>query len=241
MKPGSQSSTRQGPLTRRPAREGSDLRRIAGLPPVSVGADLANRVNEAALMAARANKDLITMGEFEEAVERGAVGLEHKSRIMHADEKQRVAYHEAGHALIGRALPNTYHVHKVSITPRGVGTLGYVLSTPDEDRYLMTLSELESRIKVALAGKLTEELIYREISNGATNDLEHASKIARAMVKEFGMSCLGRVNYKEQGGPNFLGGQSNGSGDYSEQTAGNLDQSETAGPKSSIVDAGGMP
>jgi cell division protease FtsH len=200
-----------------------DLRRIAALTPGSVGADLANLVNEAALMAARANKDVISMSEFEEAVERGAVGLERKSRIMHADEKQRVAYHEAGHALVGCALPNTYPVHKVSIIPRGVGALGYVLSRPDEDRYLMTRSELESQIKVALAGTLSEEMIYREISNGATSDLEHASKIARAMVKEFGMSRLGRVNYKEQGGPNFLGGPSNGRGDFSEQTAREID------------------
>jgi cell division protease FtsH len=200
-----------------------DLRRIAALTPGSVGADLANLVNEAALMAARAGKDVITMSEFEEAVERGAVGLERKSRIMHADEKQRVAYHEAGHALVGCALPNTHPVHKVSIIPRGVGALGYVLSRPDEDRYLMTRSELESQIKVALAGTLSEEMIYHEISNGATSDLEHASKIARAMVKEFGMSRLGRVNYKEQGGPNFLGGPSNGHGDFSEQTAREID------------------
>ncbi len=200
-----------------------DLRRIAALTPGSVGADLANLVNEAALMAARANKLVISMSEFEEAVERGAVGLERKSRIMHADEKQRVAYHEAGHALVGCALPNTYPVHKVSIIPRGVGALGYVLSRPDEDRYLMTRSELESQIKVALAGTLSEEMVYREISNGATSDLEHASKIARAMVKEFGMSRLGRVNYKEQGGPNFLGGPSNGRGDFSEKTAREID------------------
>ena len=200
-----------------------DLRRIAALTPGSVGADLANLVNEAALMAARASKDAISMGEFEEAVERGAVGLERKSRIMHADEKQRVAYHEAGHALVGCALPHSYPVHKVSIIPRGVGALGYVLSRPDEDRYLLTRSELECQIKVALAGTLTEEMIYREISNGATNDLEQASKIARAMVKEFGMSRLGRVNYKEQGGPNFLGGPSTGRADCSEETAREID------------------
>jgi cell division protease FtsH len=200
-----------------------DLRRIAALTPGSVGADLANLVNEAALMAARAGKDAITMSEFEEAVERGAVGLERKSRIMHADEKQRVAYHEAGHALVGCALPNTYPVHKVSIIPRGVGALGYVLSRPDEDRYLMTRSELESQIKVALAGTLAEEMIYREISNGATSDLEHASKIARSMVKEFGMSRLGRVNFKSQDGPNFLGGPGNGRAEFSEQTAREID------------------
>lgn len=175
-------------------------------------------------MAARTNKDQIGMAEFEEAIERGAVGLERRSRIMHVDEKQRVAHHEAGHALVACALPNTYPVHKVSIIPRGVGALGYVLSRPEEDRYLMTRSELESRIKVALAGTLAEELIYREISNGATNDLEHASHIARSMVREFGMSRLGRVNYREQTGPNFLRGLGGDGGrEYSEQTAREID------------------
>src|SRR5437868_6240220 len=203
-----------------------DLRRIAALTPGSVGADLANLVNEAALMAARANKHVITMSEFEEAVERGAVGLERKSRIMHADEKQRVAYHEAGHALVGCALPNTYPVHKVSIIPRGVGALGYVLSRPDEDRYLMTRSELESQIKVALAGTLSEEMIYREISNGATSDLEHASKIARSMVKEYGMSRLGRVNFHGKGRAAFLptSGLGESEREYSEQTAREIDE-----------------
>ena len=120
-------------------------------------------------------------------------GLERKSRIMNADEKQRVAYHEAGHALVACSLPNTHPVHKISIIPRGVGALGYVLSRPDEDRYLVTQSELESRIKVALGGTMAEELVFREISNGATSDLEQASDIARRMVKQFGMSRLGRV------------------------------------------------
>ena len=135
-----------------------DLRRVAGLTPGSVGADLANLVNEAALMAARGGKDVVGMAELEEAVERGAVGLERKSRIMNADEKQRVAYHEAGHALVACSLPNTSPVHKISIIPRGVGALGYVLSRPEEDRYLVTQSELESQIKVALGGTLAEEI-----------------------------------------------------------------------------------
>src|SRR5207244_3147439 len=107
--------------------ENVDLRHVASLTPGSVGADLANLVNEAALMAARQNKDSVTMADFDEAVERGAIGLERKSRIMHIEEKQRVAYHEAGHALVACALPNTHPVHKVSIIPRGVGALGYVL------------------------------------------------------------------------------------------------------------------
>jgi cell division protease FtsH len=203
-----------------------DLRRVAALTPGSVGADLANFVNEAALMAARASKELVTMAELEEAIERGAVGLERKSRIMHAEEKQRVAYHEAGHALVACSLPNTHPVHKISIIPRGVGALGYVLSRPDEDRYLITQSELESRIKVALGGTVAEELVFREISNGATSDLEQASRIARSMVKEYGMSRLGRVNYQERSGAAFLQGAPGGDGDrsYSENTAREIDQ-----------------
>jgi cell division protease FtsH len=202
-----------------------DLRRVAALTPGSVGADLANFVNEAALMAARAGKELVTMAELEEAIERGAVGLERRSRIMHAEEKQRVAYHEAGHALVACSLPNTHPVHKISIIPRGVGALGYVLSRPDEDRYLITQSELESRIKVALGGTVAEELVFREISNGATSDLEQASRIARSMVKEYGMSRLGRVNYHERSAT-FLQGAPIAEGDrsYSERTAHQIDE-----------------
>src|SRR5262249_40210653 len=157
--------------------------------------------------------------------ERGTVGLERKSRIMHADEKQRVAYHEAGHALVACALPNTHPVHKVSIIPRGVGALGYVLRRPEDDRYLTTQSALESHIKVALGGTLAEELVFREISNGATNDLENVNQIAQNMVKKFGMSRLGRVSFQAQGGPAFLPGApwSEGDGKFSEQTAREID------------------
>src|SRR5262249_29473235 len=202
-----------------------DLRHVASLTPGSVGADLANLVNEAALMAARASKEVVTMAEFNEAVERGAVGLERKSRIMQEDEKQRVAYHEAGHALVACALPNTHPVHKVSIIPRGVGALGYVLSRPEDDRYLMTQSELESNIKVALGGTIAEEIIFREISNGATSDLDKASRIARSMVKEFGMSPLGRIHFKDGAPSPFLpAGPEDGDGHgYSEQTAREID------------------
>jgi cell division protease FtsH len=202
----------------------ADLRHVAALTPGSVGADLANLVNEAALIAARRTKDKVSMAELDEAVERGAVGLERKSRIMHADEKQRVAYHEAGHALVACALPNTHPVHKVSIIPRGVGALGYVLRRPEEDRYLMTRSELESHIKVALGGTLAEEIVFREISNGATSDLQHANETARRMVKEFGMSRLGRVHFAEQAGPNFLTGAGGpAERPYSEETAREID------------------
>jgi cell division protease FtsH len=202
-----------------------DLRHLAGLTPGSVGADLANLVNEAALMAARTSKTVVSMAQFEEAVERGAVGLERKSRIMQPDEKQRVAYHEAGHALVACALPNTHPVHKISIIPRGVGALGYVLSRPEDDRYLMTQSELESQIKVALGGTVAEELTFREISNGATSDLEKASRIALSMVKEFGMSRLGRVFFREQRSGTFLAGAnwSDSGLDYSEKTSREID------------------
>ena len=200
-----------------------DLRRIAALTPGSAGADLANFINEAALMAARVGKEHVAMADLEEAIERGAVGLERKSRIMHADEKRRVAYHEAGHALVACSLPNTHPVHKISIIPRGVGALGYVLSRPDEDRYLVTQSELESRIQVALGGTLAEELVYAEISNGATSDLETVNDIARRMVKQFGMSRLGRICFQEQDGPGFLGGMVEGPRGYSEETAREID------------------
>jgi cell division protease FtsH len=201
-----------------------DLRRVAALTPGSVGADLANLVNEAALMAARSNKEVVSMAEFNEAIERAAIGLERKSRIMQPDEKQRVAYHEAGHALVACALPNTDPVHKVSIIPRGVGVGGYVLRRPEDDRMLATQGELESHIKVFLGGTIAEELTYREISTGASNDLERCTQIARNMVRQFGMSRLGRVCYHEQGGPGFL----NGAGlrearEYSEQTAREID------------------
>jgi cell division protease FtsH len=200
-----------------------DLRRIAALTPGAVGADLANLVNEAALMAARAGKQEAGMADFEEAVERGAVGLERKSRIMSAEEKQRVAYHEAGHALVSASLPNTHPVHKISIIPRGVGALGYVLSRPDEDRYLVTQKELESKIKVALGGTLAEELIFQEVSNGATSDLEQVSRIARSMVKEFGMSRLGRVNFHERSATFLQHAMGDGDRQYSEQTAREID------------------
>jgi cell division protease FtsH len=200
-----------------------DLRRVASLTPGTAGADLANLVNEAALLAARANRTHVSMADFDEAVERGAVGLERKSRIMNPEEKQRVAYHEAGHALVACSLPNTHPVHKISIIPRGVGALGYVLSRPDEDRYLVVQSELESRIKVALGGTLAEEMIFREISNGATSDLEQASDIARRMVKQFGMSRLGRVCYQENGAAFLNGAALEGERAYSEETSREID------------------
>ena len=137
------------------------------------------------------------MEEFNEGVERVTAGLEKRQRVMHADEKQRVAYHESAHALVAASLPNTDPVHKVSIIPRGLAALGYTMQRPEGDRYLLTQSELESRIQVLLAGTLAEEMIFGDVSTGAQNDLERATEIARSMVMDYGMSRLGRASYRE--------------------------------------------
>ena len=143
------------------------------------------------------------MVEFNEAVERGTAGLEKKKRVIHEDEK-RVAYHEAAHALVAYSLPNTDPIHKVSIIPRGLAALGYTMQRPEDDRYLLTQSELESRIHVLLAGTIAEEMIYEDISTGAQNDLERASEIARSMVMDYGMSQLGRGTIVKASDRHFL-------------------------------------
>ncbi len=204
-----------------------NLKEIASLTSGFVGADLANLVNEAALLAARKNKTSVGMAEFNEGIERVTAGLEKRKRVIHADEKQRVAYHEAGHALVAYSLPNTDPVHKVSIIPRGLAALGYTMQRPEDDRYLMTQSELESRIQVLLAGTVAEEMIFDDVSTGAQNDLERASDIARAMVMDYGMSRLGRVNYRESNRSPFLvspGGDMGQARLHSEQTAREIDQ-----------------
>ncbi|MBI1248281.1 ATP-dependent zinc metalloprotease FtsH [bacterium] len=185
-----------------------DLKRVAVITTGFSGADLANLVNEAALLAARKGKSAVGMEEFDEGVERVTAGLEKKQRVMHQDEKQRVAYHESGHALVAYCLPNTDPVYKVSIIPRGLAALGYTMHRPTEDRFLMTQSELESRIQVLLAGTLAEEMVYEEISTGAQNDLERATEIARSMVTDYGMSRLGRVNFRASGRSAFIPDQS---------------------------------
>ncbi len=205
-----------------------DLREVARITSGFVGADLANLVNEAALLAARKGKSAVGMEEFNEGVERVTAGLEKKQRVMHEDEKQRVAYHESGHALVAYSLPNTDPVHKVSIIPRGLAALGYTMQRPEEDRYLMTQGELESRIQVLLAGTIAEEMIYEDVSTGAQNDLERATEIARSMVMDFGMSRMGRVNFRESNRSPFLA--SGGGVDFgrqrthSEHTAREIDE-----------------
>ena len=203
-----------------------DLKKVAAITSGFVGADLANLVNEAALLAARNSKESVTMMEFNEAVERVTAGLEKRQRLIQEDEKQRVAYHESAHALVAYCLPNTDPVHKVSIIPRGLAALGYTMQRPEGDRYLMTQSELESRIQVLLAGTVAEEIVFHDVSTGAQNDLERATEIARRMVMEFGMSRLGRVAYRESSGNVFLGGGSEMPRDhhYSERTAREIDE-----------------
>ena len=203
-----------------------DLREIAAITPGFVGADLANLVNEAALLAARGQSNAVGMKEFNEGVERVTAGLEKKQRIMNEDEKLRVAYHESGHALVAFSLPNTDPVHKVSIIPRGLAALGYTMQRPEGDRFLMTQSELESRIQVLLAGTMAEEMIFTDVSTGAQNDLERATEIARSMVMEYGMSRLGRVNYRESNRSPFLAisGGDEKVRSHSEATAREIDQ-----------------
>ncbi|MDF1840707.1 MAG: ATP-dependent zinc metalloprotease FtsH [Rubripirellula sp.] len=206
--------------------ENVELKDVASITPGFVGADLSNLVNEAALLAARAEKRAVGIREFNEAVERVTAGLEKKSRVMNEDEKIRVAYHEAGHALVAAALPNTDPVHKVSIIPRGFAALGYTMQRPESDRYLVTKSELESNMKVLLAGTLTEEMIFQDISTGAQNDLERCTEIARSMVMDYGMSRLGRINFRRSSRSPFLasGGGEAFQASHSEEMAKQIDK-----------------
>lgn len=189
--------------------EGVDLAKLAKITPGFVGADLENLVNEAALLAARKNRDAVTMAELEEAVERVSVGLEKASRIIKDEEKRRIACHESGHALVASSLPHTDPVHKISIIPRGLGALGYMLQRPEDDKHIITQSELVNDICVLLGGIAAEEAVYQEVGTGARNDLERATDTARRMVTEYGMSPkMGRVNYGESRRSPFLYGSS---------------------------------
>jgi len=173
-----------------------DLERAARITPGFTGADLANVINEAALMAARRNAEAVTMKDYEAAIERVVAGLEKKSRIMNERERTTVAYHESGHALVAELVPHGEPVAKISIVPHGRGALGYTLQMPTEDRYLMTLSELEDQLAVMLGGRAAEMVKFNEISTGASDDIRRASELARRMVTEYGMSKkLGAVRY----------------------------------------------
>jgi cell division protease FtsH len=186
-----------------------DLAKLAKITPGFVGADLENLCNEAALLAARKNRDAVTMVELEEATERVSIGLEKASRIIKDEEKRRIACHESGHALAACSLPNTDPVHKISIIPRGLGALGYMLQRPEDDKHIITQSELVNDICVLLGGIAAEEAVYQEVGTGARNDLERATDTARRMVTEYGMSPkMGRVNYGDSRRSPFLYGSS---------------------------------
>ncbi len=205
-----------------------DLRIIAGRTPGFVGADLANIINEAALLAARNNKEIVELADFDEAIDRVVAGLQKKNRVINAKEKEIVAFHESGHAIVAESVEHADPVHKISIIPRGIAALGYTQQQPTEDRYLMTRSELLDRLAVLLGGRVAEELVFQEISTGAQNDLQRASDIARSMVTEYGMSDrLGLVSYERPRQPMFLPESYSPGKNYSEAKAAQIDDEVT--------------
>ncbi len=205
--------------------ESVNIEKIAGMTPGMSGADLANLVNEAALMAVRGGKKAVGMIEFEEAVERVVAGLEKKNRVINTKEREIVAYHEMGHAIVALALPGTDPVHKISIIPRGVAALGYTMQVPTQDRFLLSRTELLNRVASLLGGRAAEAIVFGDVSTGAHNDLSRATDIARSMVKEYGMSeKLGQIYLSSGKGGRFLNADSPGDAhEYSEETARAID------------------
>lgn len=204
-----------------------DLEAVAKTCPGFVGADLANLVNEAALLAARREKPAVTMAEFEAAMERIVAGLERRNRVMRPQEKKRIAVHETGHALVALAREFTDPVHRVSIVSRGEGALGYTMQLPEEDRYLMTRRELEERIEVMLGGRVAEQVVFLDVSTGASDDLRRAVSLARRMVLEFGMTqAFGAAAFGGGRRATFLAGAEPDQGppNYSEETSQEIDR-----------------
>jgi cell division protease FtsH len=206
-----------------------DLKLIAARTPGFAGADLANVVNEAALLAARKDRDKVLMADFMEAIERVVAGLEKKTRRMNEKEKEIVAYHESGHALVSSLCAHSEPVHKISIIPRGLAALGYTMQLPLEDRYLMSREELVDKMAGLMGGRAAEEIVVGSISTGASNDLKQATEIARLMVTEYGMSeALGPVSLGERTRSPFLNGPQGLTGpidkNYSERTQRRIDQ-----------------
>ncbi|QDU61101.1 ATP-dependent zinc metalloprotease FtsH 4 [Planctomycetes bacterium Pan216] len=202
-----------------------DMRAIAALTPGFVGADLANLVNESALLAAREGSTRVQRTHFEEAIERGVAGLMRKQRVMMPEEKRRIAYHECGHAIVAYLIPGADPVHKISIIPRGFGALGYTLQRPLDDRYLATQTQLENRICTLLGGMIAEEIVFPDVSTGAQNDLQQLTQIARQMVQLYGMSPrVGRIAFSDEDSP-FLGpGSQSYAREFSEVTAREIDE-----------------
>lgn len=203
-----------------------DVAQLAAMTPGMVGADLANLVNEAALLAVRRNRTDVGMPEFQEAVERIIAGLEKKNRLINVREREIVAHHEMGHAIVAMSLPGTDPVQKISIIPRGIAALGYTMQVPTDDRFLMSRSELLNKIASLLGGRAAEEIAFGDISTGAHNDLSRATDIAKSMVKEYGMSSkLGQVYLAHDKRSPFLDmGIASNRGDYSEATSEAIDE-----------------
>ncbi len=207
------------------AADDLDIERIAAMTPGMVGADLANLVNEAALLAVRRNKSKVGMAEFEEAVERVVAGLEKKNRLINPEEKKIVAYHEIGHAIVALALPGSDPVQKITIIPRGIAALGYTMQVPTEDRFLMRKTELLNKIAVLLGGRAAESLVFGDISTGAHNDLAKATDIARSMVRQYGMSdTIGQVYHAPSQRSPFLNTPFESPPEYSPATATLIDE-----------------
>ena len=206
-----------------------DLTALAARTPGFAGADLANLVNEAALRAARKDKDAVDMADFDEATDRIVGGLEKRQRVMNPAEKETVAYHEAGHALVAESRPHADKVAKISIIPRGIAALGYTQQQPTEDRYLLRRGELLERLDVLLGGRVAEEIVFGDVSTGAQNDLQRATDLARHMVTRYGMSeRLGLASYEDRQGTPFLNlSMPSGSKEYSEGTAQAIDEEVT--------------
>jgi len=201
-----------------------DLQIIAARTPGMVGSDLANVINEAALLAARYGKDAVTMDELDKAIDRVMAGPEKKSRVMAPEEKRRVAYHESGHALVAESLPTADPVRKVTIIPHGVAALGYTQQLPTQDRYLYTKEELLDRITVMLGGRAAEEVVFHDVSTGAQDDLQRVGEMTRRMITELGMSeHLGAYAVEQARQPMFLDSGYQQSRHYSEETARRID------------------
>ena len=200
-----------------------DLTIIARRTPGFTGADLENVINESALLAARRQKTMVTMSEVDEAIDRVMAGPEKKTRVMSERERRMIAFHELGHAIVAHALPNTDEVHKISVIPRG-RALGYTLTLPEEDKFLMTREELKDELAMMLGGRVAEEIMVGDITTGAANDIERATKVARQMVTEYGMSDdLGPLTLGQKTGEVFLGRDFSSHPDYSEQVAFEID------------------
>jgi cell division protease FtsH len=218
-----------------------DLEIIARRTPGFVGADLANVANEAAILAARTNREAITTADFEAAIDRVIAGPEKKSSTLSPEEKHRVAYHESGHTLVAELVPTGEPVHKVSIIPRGIGALGYTLQVPEKEKFLATKNELFDQVAILLGGRVAEEIVFGDISTGAQNDLERASELARNMICTYGMSeKLGPLTFGKKNRALFLGTEFSEEKNYSEETARQIDAEVKAVIQNNYEGAGNL-